>query len=93
MRKSRIQEASIDQLQPTGAAGSLDGLMGNQFKLKLAAKTDAKSKTGASLSGDYILAVKQVMRFGDDWKVEENVRWDQVPAGVLDEKGCRGDGA
>ncbi len=82
----QIQEASIDQLQPTGAAGSLDGLMGNQFKLKLAAKTDAKSKTGASLSGDYILAVKQVMRFGDDWKVEENVRWDQVPAGVLDEK-------
>jgi thiol-disulfide isomerase/thioredoxin len=82
----QIQEASIDRLQPTGAAGSLEGLMGGQFKLKLAVKTGAKSRTGTSLSGDYILAVKRVMRFTDDWKVEENVSWNQVPAGVLDEK-------
>ncbi|MGA2174736.1 MAG: TlpA disulfide reductase family protein [Verrucomicrobiota bacterium] len=82
----QIQEASIGRLQLTGASGSVEGLIGEQFKLKLAVKTGAKSRTGTSLSGDYILAVKQVMRFTDDWKAVGNVSWNQVPAGVLDEK-------
>jgi thiol-disulfide isomerase/thioredoxin len=81
-----IQEASIDRLQRPRASGALEGLMGDQFKLKLAVKTDRKSRTGTSLSGDYILAVRQVIRFTDDWKVGEKVSWYQVPAGVLDEK-------
>ena len=82
----QIQEVSIGQLQPPPASGALEGLRGSQFKLKLAVKTDAKSKTGASLSGDYILTVNRLTRFADDWKVEQAVSWYQVPLGVLDEK-------
>ena len=82
----QIQEASVGQLQPPPASGTLEGLRGSQFKLKLTVKTDAKSKTGASLSGDYVLAVNELTRFTDDWKVEQTVSWYQVPFGVLDEK-------
>jgi thiol-disulfide isomerase/thioredoxin len=32
------------------------------------------------------LAVNELMRFADGWKVVENVSWLQVPPGVLDEK-------
>ena len=53
----QIQEAAIGELQPPPHSGTLEGLRGSQFKLKLAVKTDAKSRTGASLSGDYVLAV------------------------------------
>jgi thiol-disulfide isomerase/thioredoxin len=81
-----IQEVSIDHLQPGSAFASVEGLRGGQFKLKLAIKTDAKSKTGTSLSGIYILAIDEVMRFADDWRAEGNIRWYQLPAGVLDAK-------
>jgi thiol-disulfide isomerase/thioredoxin len=84
----KIAEVAVDRVQLTGPGGSLDGLMGEGFKMKLAVKTDGKSKTGASLSGDYLLAVDKVTRFGDDWKVDGNVRWCRLPAGVLDDKGA-----
>ena len=82
----RIEKVSLDRIQPAGRPGSLDGLRGEGFKLRLAVKTEGKSKTGTALSGDYILAVDQVERFADSWRVMVNLRWYQVPAGVLDEK-------
>ena len=82
----QIKEAAIGRVQPQGAAGSLDGLVGEQFKLTLAVKTDVKAKNGMSLSGDYILAIKQLTRFGDDWRVVDDLRWSRVPTGVLDDK-------
>jgi thiol-disulfide isomerase/thioredoxin len=82
----QIKEAAIGRAQPQGAAGSLDGLVGEQFKLTLAVKTDEKAKNGTSLSGDYILAANELTRFEDDWKVMNDLRWYQLPAGVVDEK-------
>ena len=82
----QIKEAAVGRAQAQGGAGTLDGLMGEQFKLTLAVKTGAKAKNGASLSGDYILAANVLMRFGDDWKVQESLRWYQLPAGVVNEK-------
>jgi thiol-disulfide isomerase/thioredoxin len=80
----RIEGVAVERIQPTGAGGSLEGMMGEQFKLKLAVKADGMAKTGAPLSGQYILAVNQVMRFAEDWKVEREVRWFRVPTGVFD---------
>ena len=78
-----IREAAVGRLEP-GLHGSLEGLTGELFQLKLAVKSDGKSRTGTSLSGDYILAVNGVMRFRDDWKAKSDVHWYGVPAGVLD---------
>jgi thiol-disulfide isomerase/thioredoxin len=81
-----MAQVSVGRLQRPGASGSLEGLIGEQFKLKLAVKADGKSKTGAPLSGDYVVAVNNVLRFADEWKVQDGIHWYRVPAGVLDEK-------
>src|SRR5208337_5030099 len=36
--------------------------------------------------GDYAVAVDEIGRHGDAWKVEGNVRWQSVPYGILDDK-------
>jgi thiol-disulfide isomerase/thioredoxin len=82
----QIKEAAVENVQAQGHSGSVVGLAGKNFTLKLAVKTAGKSKIGAALSGDYVLAANQIMRFADDWKVLDNVRWQQLPAGVLDAK-------
>jgi len=82
----QIKETSVERLQHEGPQGSVAGLIGEQFQLKLAVKTKGKSKKGTSLSGDYILAASQIMRFADDWKVVAELHWSQLPAGVLDRK-------
>jgi thiol-disulfide isomerase/thioredoxin len=82
----QIKEAAVERVQAQGPPGSVVGLMGSQFTLKLAVKTGGKSKNGTALSGDYILAANQITRFADDWKVTENVHWYQLPAGVVDGK-------
>ena len=88
LRKADLEilEVSIGRLQPTGASGSLDGLMGEQFKLKLKVHSEEKTKTGISVSGIYVVAVSQVSRFGDEWKAQSGIRWCAVPADVLDAK-------
>lgn len=80
----RIEQVSVDRVQPTGPGGSLEGAMGEQFKLTLAVKANGTAKTGVPLSGQYIVAVNQVMRFAQDWKIARELRWYRVPAGVFD---------
>jgi thiol-disulfide isomerase/thioredoxin len=82
----QIEDASIKRAQAQGSPGSLDGLMGEQFKLTFAVKADGRSKNGTPLSGRYVLAVNELTRFADDWRVMKDVRWYQMPAGVVDEK-------
>lgn len=80
----QIKQASVEHCQATGASGSLDDLIGEQFKLMLAVKTDRKAKNGNPLSGDYVLAVKQIMKLGDTWKVAQDIQWEKLPDGVVD---------
>ncbi len=82
----QIQQTSVKRLQNPGPAKSVLGMLGRQFQLKLVVKTPGKSKNGTPLSGDYILAANEIMRFADDWRVTQNIHWDQLPAGVLDGK-------
>jgi thiol-disulfide isomerase/thioredoxin len=80
----KVEQASIESLRGRGPWGGK--LSGQQFQLKLAVKSENKSRTGQSLSGDYVLAADEIGRFGDDWKVTGKLRWDTFPAGVVDEK-------
>ncbi len=82
----QIKEAAVEHAQASGPSGSVVGLSGKKFTLKLAVKTGGKSKNGAGLSGDYVFAANQIMRFADDWKVVDNVHWQQLPPGVSDAK-------
>ena len=44
----QIKEAAVEHASPR-RSGSVDGLMGAQFKLKLGVKTEGKSKNGTPL--------------------------------------------
>jgi thiol-disulfide isomerase/thioredoxin len=79
----QIKEAAVERLQAQGPPGSVVGLMGQHFKLKLAVKTDAKSRNGTPLSGEYVLAANSILRFANDWKVMDNIHWYRLPPGIL----------
>jgi thiol-disulfide isomerase/thioredoxin len=81
-----IKDISIRQLNKSGAEDSLDGLMGSGLQLQLTVKSDAKAKNGAPISGDYVLGVKQLGRFNDEWRVAGDIHWQELPSGVIDEK-------
>ena len=59
-------------------------MLGQRFKLNLSVRSNEKSKTGTPLSGDYILGADQIMCFDESWRVAMNLRWEQFPAGVVD---------
>ena len=84
MADIQIRQASIERGQSQGNTGSLDQLMGEQFKLALSVKTEGKAKNGTSLAGEYVLAVKTIVRFGEEWKVMNDVHWEKLPDGVMD---------
>jgi thiol-disulfide isomerase/thioredoxin len=82
----KIISATLASGQSPRGAGTLDNLMGTQFKLALSVSSAGHAKNGAALSGDYVLAVKQLTRFEGNWKIEQDVHWEKLPDGVVDAK-------
>jgi thiol-disulfide isomerase/thioredoxin len=82
----KVKSAEFKSLYPRGGAGVMDGLEGNDLTITLAVESDAKSRTGKSLSGDYVFGAEECMRVGDRWYVSQNLHWKQLPTGALDEK-------
>lgn len=80
----QVTSAKIAHADARRTHGTLDGLTGDQFKLTLRVTTDAKAKNGAPLSGEYVVAAVEVLRFEDDWRIAQNVHWEQFPPGVAD---------
>jgi len=79
----QIKGAAVEGVQPQ-MPGSLDGLIGHKFILTFTVRSGGKAKTGVALAGDYMLIADAILRFGDDWKVTDNIYWYQFPPGVLD---------
>jgi thiol-disulfide isomerase/thioredoxin len=82
----QLLEAAVERSQSHGAPDSMDGVMGLQFRVKLGVKSSRKSGNGTPLSGEYILAAKQIMRFGEQWRLMDDLHWRQLPEGLLDAK-------
>lgn len=82
----RVDQVRIQRLMTRGGPGSLEGLAGRQVLVKLAVKSGKTSKSGKNLSGEYVVAVEEALRIGGRWLVARPVRWEQFPAGVVDEK-------
>jgi thiol-disulfide isomerase/thioredoxin len=80
----KVNGAKIESSQSQGNSDTLENLMGKQFKVSLTVKTAAKAKNGSPLSGEYVLAVSRVARFEAGWIVEDGLRWEKFPDGVVD---------
>jgi thiol-disulfide isomerase/thioredoxin len=83
----RVKGATVGRAQ-AAAPGSLANLMGDHCKFTLEVKSNAKSRTGTSLSGRYILAASRITRLNGEWRVADGLHWDEMPSGVLDAQ-CR----
>ena len=80
----QIQQASVERLQPMAReASSVSGLIGDQFKLNLVVESETKTSNGAPISGEYILAINQVLRLDNEWKIMGNLQWYRLPEGVI----------
>lgn len=79
----QVQEAFVERSQAM-QSGSMQGLMGQNFKLKLEVKSSGKAKSGTPLSGTYVLGAGSVQRFDGVWTVQQELHWEEVPPGVLD---------
>ncbi len=82
----KIEDALVEHARAEGPEKSAMFLMGQRFKVKFAVKSPDKSKTGVPLTGEYVLAANQAMRFSNEWRVANNIHWAELPPGVLDEK-------
>lgn len=82
----KLKAAEFKSAYPRAGAGVIDGLEGNNLKLTFAVTTEAKARSGASLSGDYVLAADEAMRLGGHWRISRKVRWHALPEGVVDAK-------
>lgn len=82
----RVDRIEIKRLTARGGAGTLEGLNGDQVLVKLAVKSSQSAKSGTGLSGEYVVAAEEALRIGGRWFISRPVRWEQFPAGVVDEK-------
>jgi thiol-disulfide isomerase/thioredoxin len=82
----RVDRIEIKRLTARGGTGTLEGLHGDQVLVKLAVKSSRSAKSGTGLSGEYVVAAEEVLRIGGRWFISRPVRWEQFPAGVVDEK-------
>ena len=66
--------------------GTLEGVGVGPLRFTFSVNSDRKSKAGATISGDYILTSGDVRRGATRWYIEDTIRWERFPEGVLGEK-------
>ncbi len=79
----QIVEASVKSSR-ADSSGLMDGLRGYHFILKLAVKSDRKSRGNVALSGEYFIAASQLNWADNQWRVTYDLRWYQLPLRVVD---------
>ncbi len=82
----QVKNVTFQSLFPRAGQGEIEGVEGNQLAVSFTVQSSRKSKTGASLSGDYALSATEAVRKGNRWRLTGKIQWAQFPAGVLDEK-------
>jgi thiol-disulfide isomerase/thioredoxin len=82
----QVKNAAFKSLYPRAGQGEIEGVEGNQLAVSFTVQSSRKSRTGASLSGDYTLSAAEAARKDNRWRLTGSIQWAQFPAGVLDEK-------
>ncbi|MEW6302999.1 MAG: TlpA disulfide reductase family protein [Verrucomicrobiota bacterium] len=78
--------ARTGHLSPIVQYGSLDGMQANPLTFKFAVKSDALSKAGKPIAGEYSVLVGRAERKGRRWIVWEAIAWDKFPNGLVGPK-------
>lgn len=68
-----------------GGYGSVVGLTSETAKIVVAVSSDAKSKSGKPIAGDYVFEAERLERTATKWRVEVKLRLASFPEGLLDQ--------
>jgi len=84
----QVKQATVRQAQISDNINSVSGqiLEGERLQVELSVKSRKMARNGKSLAGDYTLAVDEVLRTENGWKIMGKVTWVKFPEGVVDER-------
>ncbi len=79
----KLKTVSAENPFQRGVFGKVEGIEVNPLRFTLAVQSDHKSKAGRSVAGDYVLDVGRARRGADRWTIEDKIRWERFPDGLL----------
>ena len=81
-----LKDATADHPYMRAGYGSVDGITAEPLRFTLSVKSNQKSKAGRSIAGEYTLTTSGGRRGPTRWTIEDTIRWEQFPDGLLGEK-------
>ena len=81
-----LKYATADHPYMRGGYGSVDGITAEPLRFTFSVKSNQKSKAGRPIEGEYTLATGGGQRGPARWTIEDKIRWEQFPDGLLGEK-------
>jgi thiol-disulfide isomerase/thioredoxin len=81
-----LKDATADHPYMRAGYGSVDGITAGPLRFTFSVKSSQKSKAGRPIEGEYTLATGGGQRGPARWTIEDKIRWEQFPDGLLGEK-------
>jgi len=81
-----FKDASADHPFMRGGYGAVEGIEAGPLRFTFTVKSNQKSKGGRPIAGDYSLAAIRGQRTATRWTIEDKIRWEEFPEGLLGEK-------
>lgn len=81
-----LKDATADHPYMRGGYGAVEGITAGPLQFTFSVRSNQKSKSGQPIAGDYILTAGRGQRAATRWTINDKIRWEKFPDGLLGEK-------
>ena len=81
-----LKDVTAAQPYMRGGYGAVDGITAEAVQFTFTVKSNQKSKAGYPIAGEYTLATGVGQRGPARWTIEDKIRWEKFPEGLVGEK-------